>query len=489
MSGRGGVATRTVRGVAAACAFAAAARAQVVRGVVVQPDSVTPAAGIIVVAVGARGDVVARALSGDRGAFELRVPAAGPYHLQLLRIGYRPTVTPPVDVPAGDVSDLRLVLGAAAVMLSAVTVRSDNVCGTTNDSGRVVAEIWEEARKALTATQLSVNAAAIDAEWQAFQFSMDRNGTRAKEQSVLRRTGLTERPFVSVAAEELARDGYVVADHSAWLYRAPDADALLSNQFAATHCFRVEAMSRTHPQWIGVAFRPVPGRDIVKDIVGMLWIDRATSELRLLEFRYTNLPAEADDPAVGGFVEFARMSTGHWLVARWAIRTPHLVRRSVGSNAVPGGGRQDLVFLQSITATGGELISVSKGGARLYDADRSLLAVDDSPNTAPARPSACGAMLRAGITLTGATTQSGNPRAGAVVRVSWQADSSATPIALSTVTDDRGAFSIPCVARGVVLSIEATHGALRAGPTRVGPITSGSPFVEIEFGPAKGADR
>ena len=460
------------------------AGAQSVRGVVVHADGVTRAAGVIVAASHEQSGVVARTLSSENGDFELNVPGVGVYVLRVLRIGFRPTVLVPMTVPVNGVSGVRAVLGADAVVLAAVTVRSDNVCGSTEDAGRVVAQIWEETRTALTATQLSVGASALNVSWQAFQFSMDRGGARATEQSVLPRSGATERPFVSVGADSLARDGYVVRDGSDWVYRAPDAAALLSEQFAATHCFRVEPVSRARPQWIAVTFRPVPSRgDGIRDIAGTLWVDRASSELRLLEFQYTNLPAEANDPAVGGYVEYARMPTGHWVVARWAIRTPRLVRRSVGGGGVPGGGRQDLLTLHSISVTGGEVVRVRRGETTVYDADGAILAADESQATAPARPSACGAAMRPGFTLAGVVTQNARPTAGAVVRLSWQSGDSPESAVLSTVTDARGVFTLPCVARGVPITVTATHGPMTAGPTRLAPVTGRNAVVDIEFPP------
>src|SRR6478609_7999514 len=82
---------------------AARARAQSLTGVVLLPDSVTTAPGVIVVATDANGATAGRALSGDRRQFTLRLPAAGSYRVTLLRIGFRPTQLPAVivDVAVG----------------------------------------------------------------------------------------------------------------------------------------------------------------------------------------------------------------------------------------------------------------------------------------------------------------------------------------------------------------------------------------------------
>ena len=463
---------------------ASTALAQSLRGVVLQPDSATRAAGIVVVAATERGDIVARTLSGESGEFDFRVPGAGTYALRLLRVGYRPTTLAPIAVGPEGVAGIRAILSAEAVVLRAVTVQATNVCGTTEDAGHVIAQVWNEARTALTATELSVGAKALDVEWQAFQFSMDPRAERATDASVLRRAGRTERPFVSATPEALARDGYVVDDGRFTSYHAPDAAALLSDEFAATHCFAIEPLSREHPQWLGVAFRPVPGRT-VKDIAGTLWIDRATSELRLLDYQYTNLPRDRDVPHVGGYVEFVRMPTGHWLISRWAIRSPRVVRRAIGGAAVPGGSRQDMTAVQSLSVTGGEVLRVTHGASTLYEADRTLEALDGSAATEPSRPSACGATVRESITIAGVVLDGGKPRGGAVVQVAWQGASGPAQ-ALATVTDARGTFLLPCVARGLPLTVMAMDGTQRTNPMQIAAPAGRLPTLTIDFNPPGG---
>lgn len=463
---------------AAAGATAATARAQSIRGVVLHPDSATRAQGVIVVAADEHG-VVARTLSADNGDFDLRVPGAGTYTIRLLRVGFRPTTLTPLSVPTAGVTGFRAVLGAEAVMLSVVTVKSDNVCGTTEDAGRVIAQLWEEARTALTATQLSAGTRALDVDWQVFRFDMVRRTQRVSGRVLSARTGATDRPFVSASADSLADDGYVIDEERERTFRAPDAAALLSNRFAATHCFRIDAPSRAHPQWVGIAFRPTQDRNWIRDIEGTLWIDRASSELRLLEFRYTNLPNEIDVPEVGGFVEFVRVPTGHWLIARWAIRAPKLVRRSRGGGAVPGGGGSDIVVVEAISVIGGEVTHARRGTTELYGADPRLVASDGLNGIKPSQPSACGAGIRDGVSLSG-TVRAGGPEAGAVVLVTWTPTTAGAQSRLSTVTDDRGAWTITCAPEGFELTVTASNAGLRSA-VRVVPLVAGRNFSGLEL--------
>ena len=431
------------------------------------------------VAADERGGVVARTLSGDNGDFELRVPGAGAYTLRLLRVGFRPTTLAPISVPTTGVMGLRAILGAEAVMLSVVTVKSDNVCGTTEDAGRVIAQLWEEARTALTATQLSAGTRTLDVDWQVFRFDMVRRSQRVTGRVVNARTGATDRPFISASADSLADDGYVVDDERERTFRAPDAAALLSNRFAATHCFRIDAPSRARPQWIGIAFRPTQDRDWIRDIEGTLWIDRATSELRLLEFKYTNLPREVDVPEVGGFVEFLRVPTGHWLIARWAIRAPKLVRRSRGGGAVPGGGGSDIVVVEAISVIGGEVTRARRGVTEMYHADPKLVTTDGLNGIKPSQPSACGAGVREGVSVSGTVRASGRETT-AVVVVTWTPATAGAQSRLSTVTDDRGAWTIACAPANDELAVRASN-AGSSSVARILPPAAGHNVNGVEL--------
>jgi hypothetical protein len=124
----------------------------------------------------------------------------------------------------------------------------------------------------------------------------------------------------------LAADGYVLGDEiQGWHYFAPDEVVLLSDQFAATHCFRL-LRERERPGEIGVAFEPVPMRTIA-DIAGALWVDEHTSELREIVFRYVNAGVFSRFEA-GGFTRFTRVPSGAWLVSDWQLRVPLLTVRT-----------------------------------------------------------------------------------------------------------------------------------------------------------------
>jgi len=354
---------------AVAAASSAAQSSSVVRGQVLLPDS-TRAQGIIVTASDTLGAVAARALSGTLGEFRLVLPHSGTYLVRALRVGYHPTLTPAIEVASGTERMLRIVLEDKPVVLSAVMVRGDNACRIRPDSGHMVARLWEEARKVLTATQLSSTSHTLVARVAVYERTMDVADTHLLGERTSVREGPSDRPFAAVSPDSLARFGYVreQADGS-MVYDAPDADVLLSDRFAATHCFHA-APGGQHTDWAGVAFRPARERNGVNDIEGTLWIDRTTAELRRLEFAYTNLDADVRTLEAGGSVDFLRLPTGQWIVNRWVIRMPlvHYLTQTSFRDARPGGSTRRLV-VDGVQHSGGDVVAISRQGVELYRVD------------------------------------------------------------------------------------------------------------------------
>ncbi len=355
--------------------------AQTVRGVVTQPDGVTPAAGVIVLIESATSSTAAtadasasparpsaKALTDERGAFTIRLASEGMYRGRALRVGYQPTVIQPFAVNGdGTTTALRIVLTAIPVSLPAVSVRGSDVCRGRGGDGELVARVWEEARKALLASGMTDDAAPLVAEWIEYERTLDATARFVRQQRVRSTKTVTTHAFRSAPANQLAEQGYVVDAEDGTVFHAPDADVLLSDSFAAMHCFRVEPPGAEHAGQIGVGFRPVTERRRISDIEGTFWIDRASSELRSLEYRYTNLPAVTEKVAPGGRVEFLRLATGSWLINRWFIRMPQLVvtapatirRRGVSVTASP-------TTVTAVRLVGGDVSRVQRGDSALF---------------------------------------------------------------------------------------------------------------------------
>ena len=86
---------------------------------------------------------------------------------------------------------------------------------------------------------------------------------------------------------------------------APGLDALLNDGFLEDHCFRLTSKD---PRTVEVEFEPTRDRRQVTEVRGSASVDRATSELRRLEFRYVNASREIEDNA-GGEMDFVQLRT------------------------------------------------------------------------------------------------------------------------------------------------------------------------------------
>lgn len=385
---------------------AAAARpvaAQQIEVRIVQPDGVTPGAGVIVEVRREAGPSVARGLTDARGRFEATLRGAGRYLVRALRIGFLPTESPVRSVAAGESLSVTLILGANAVTLATISVDANAACATSARGDTTVVRLWDEARKALTAAQLTETHAGmrvVALQYEALGSADGRELPRTR--SGTWKEGTSPRPFMAVPLGLLAVQGYVGEDlEGGTFYRAPDADILLSDAFATAHCLRAVAGPAAHPEWIGLAFEPVRNARLA-DIAGTLWIDRVSAELREVEFRFTGLSHEDDQVRHGGRVGFRRLPTGLWIVDAWELRMPRPMERS-------------------LTLKGGRIGEVSLAGERLYTTGEAFEDLLPTPRSMLAM--ACGeASLGAtwGMMKGRVVRADGEPAVGAEVRAWWR---------------------------------------------------------------------
>lgn len=305
----------------------AGTQSQAVRGTVVDVIGSIGVPGVIVVLTDTGGVDAARVLSNERGEFSIRASAPGRYHLRALRIGYQPTDSTLGFLAANETRELRLPLSGEPIRLRAIRVVARSACIGRRSTDAEVLRLWEEARKALIATTLTRTQRSYQVRIATFERWLDSRGVSTNRQSFFEKVGKSTKPFTSVPATSLALEGYVVRDlDGGIIYRAPDAEILASDGFAAAYCLRISGDSASHPganaDLLGLGFSPAERRPRnVADIRGVLWVDRETAELRALEYRYTGLPDYQADHA-GGRIEFTRLPDGAWLVDRWTIRMP-----------------------------------------------------------------------------------------------------------------------------------------------------------------------
>jgi hypothetical protein len=346
----------------AALALAAPAlRAQTVQGAFVDLSG-QPVAGARAVLRDPAGREIAATHTGRDGGFVLRAPAGGTFVLRVERIGYGLTESAPFALADDQTVQRRVTANAQRIALQGIVVQSRSRCTPRPGSGPQTATVWEEARKVLGSARES-------AESEDYRYSVRRYWRQldAPGQLVLHDSSATAElasgtPFMAVPLERLSREGYVEPFGDDFLFHAPDARVLLSDEFQERHCF---ALQEGEGGLIGLSFEPVSAAR--PDVRGTLWLDRATAELRRMEYHYTRVPGlrrEAD--AAGGRMEFTRMPDGRWIVGRWSIRMPVVTATRVQGVVVPGAEQRlddqgSLHFrLAGIHEEGGEVLSAAR---------------------------------------------------------------------------------------------------------------------------------
>jgi hypothetical protein len=303
------------------------------------PDG-SPVSGALVALLNNRDSVVAEGLANENG-IRVLTASRGAYRVRVRRIGFLPFVSSELTMPRA--SELVLNVESPHVMLQSIVVNSRSQCSRNDPNAQALSTVWDEIDKALRASELTLDDLSGIGQARVYKRETGADGNIvAGDSSVFQITD--KRPFGAVDPGMLAADGYVVGDlEHGWTYFGPDEAVLRSDQFATTHCFRL-IRERGHPGEIGVSFEPAPQRHLA-DISGTIWVDQASSELRVIEFRFVNAGAMSRFDA-GGFTRFGRVPSGAWIVDEWKLSVPRLeIRQSLSlanpSRVVIATGRLD----------------------------------------------------------------------------------------------------------------------------------------------------
>lgn len=283
-----------------------------------EEGSLAPIGGAIVRLLADTG-AVAVALTAESGRIVLVAPGPGTYRIKADRIGWVGLLSGEFTLAAGQTLPSELLMPSARFELPPVEVRTRSRCeGLTPGAGEAP-RVWEEIQKALTANLLT-DAARIPLRVREFHRLLRRDGGVLDEFHVL--SQVTEGPvYASLPPERLAAEGFFLAsERDSLIFAVPDARLLISDAFASTHCYGVTAAGDS---LVGLTFAPAPGRRL-PDVTGTIWIERATGELRFLEYRYTAMPGLLARADLGGRVEYQRLPDGRWIVSYWHVRTPEI---------------------------------------------------------------------------------------------------------------------------------------------------------------------
>lgn len=339
--------------------------AQSVRGTVVNVGGI-PVPGVVVQLLDSTSAVRARALSDERGEFLIIAPRGGTYRVQTLRIGFRPVVSSPFALAVGQEASEQFALTALRSGLDTVHVGGKNVCGRASVNAAATATVWEQARAALTAAELASANRTMMATRLTYAKRLDNVGFRTLEQHTSVGTAVMAQPWPAPSVASLHGAGYIIIGDDSTSYRAPGLDMLASLTFIDDHCFRLT--SGRDGATLGIAFEPIPDRRKLGEIRGTVWIDRATSELRGMEFTYV----DGGDPDLAegarGAMHFVRLKNGAWAISRWEIQMPVLELRTAASGTRTGAiaAAESRVVVSSVRVAGGELAVATTGSDTLW---------------------------------------------------------------------------------------------------------------------------
>lgn len=339
--------------------------AQTVQGVLVSAATGEPLPGAILVLLDETGAQRRTSLSDAAGRFTISAPAPGQYRLRAERVGYAGTLSEWITLRAGEVREYRISAAADPVSLEGIVVRGKQRCEMRPQAGRATARVWEEARKALAASEWARRERSFRFQVESFTRELDPRELRvlAEETRGSSAYGIGS-PFVSRSADELALHGFVWAIEGGrfYDYHAPDAEVLLSNAFLDTHCFHLTPPPEAAAGLVGLAFEPVRGRR-VPDVRGTLWLDRRSANLRYLEYRYTGSIGDLPLDRAEGRIDFERLPNGAWIVRRWHIRMPQVVSAQVRLNSLSATQQRVIRFREE----GGEVVRVLGAGEEWLD--------------------------------------------------------------------------------------------------------------------------
>lgn len=326
--------TGAVLMIMATVAVSSTASAQEVFGTLRRADIDAPARGAVVVAERlGDGKVIARTVTGAQGTWRLRL-TTDRLVLRALRIGFEPYVLDTVQLAAAERRELSAVLPGTSVVLPTVRTATDDRCRVRPESASLVARLFDQARTALTASQLISLDGPLETRVRVTDETWSHDEKKLLEVSHREYVSDSLRPYGTASVDSLLEFGFVTRHRERLFgssremevavdYRVPSVDFFVDGRFLADYCLHLADAREDHPEWIGVGFRPAGTRRITQ-IEGTLWLDRHTAELRRLEFGYAGLEGSELRIAPGGWLQFTRLPTGLWFVNRWALRMPAL---------------------------------------------------------------------------------------------------------------------------------------------------------------------
>jgi hypothetical protein len=256
---------------------AGTALAQAVAGRLVSTNG-GPVPWALVRLVDDAGNSFSGSVTTERGTFRLSAPGPGTYRVRAERIGFRMTLSEPLELVEAETFPLTLIASDAAITLEKLEVSSRKSCGLDEEEGSDLFAIWTEVEKALELQIATDESGLYSYRAEVYDnVRVDLEGrptnpsnaeTRTYETTIYGSSG-----FFAFDPEVLVERGFRWGAHH---FFAPDARTLLSEPFQSTHCYR----PRRKGDRLGLAFEPEHETGDRVDVKGTLWLDASDGKLR-----------------------------------------------------------------------------------------------------------------------------------------------------------------------------------------------------------------
>lgn len=295
------------------------AAAQEVSGAAYIANPLVASSETSILLIDTSGVIVAGTMTNAAGHYTLRAPQAGSFRVRARRVGFAPDSSGPLVLKMDSEVNFNPNLRPLTTSLAVVSVKGTERCVVRPGEGEIASRLWQAAQNTLASAAVSSLGSDVGFVLERFQRQIEPRTNRVVRQTIWQTRAIRSEPYVSISADSLSSKGFALAGSDSSTYFAPDARTLTSDVFAATHCFRPVA-DRANADRIGLQFEPVAKSGVV-DVAGVLWLDRVSSELSTLEYRYT--VGSMDGPTgAGGLITYTRLKNGMSIVSDWVIRVP-----------------------------------------------------------------------------------------------------------------------------------------------------------------------
>ena len=439
------------------------------RGTLTGPTG-TPVSGAAVYVLDARGIQVRAVLSDGAGRFRADLAGPGAYRLRIERIGFETEEIAELVVSPSEEERI-ITLRVRPLELDPLAVTAERVCHAEASRNPELLRLWSEARKALAQTALSAQDSSRVFQVEVSERTLDPElEVQSATADTLALSGA--HAFIFQPVERLGSTGWGEReDDRVTTLFGPSPDAFLSARFGATHCLSLAEDARPESR-VGVAFESIPD-SLEVGLKGTFWLDPSSWRLRRIDFRYTGTPELEDARHQGGTVILDVSDEGQWYAAAWSVVGPVLDASGARYTRAADNVlmRTQAYRVQGYLEHAGRVLAPREVPATLtspWASPEALARVGPDPATqtaaavAQAIRAACPAPERdaALAVMAGTVTDSVSavPLARARVRIEWQTDPSAPPLALETRTDERGYYQFCEAPGGATVTLAATLG-------------------------------